>query len=267
MSHLTLETIARLVEEPPAPDEAAHLDRCTACRHELEDMRADAAALAALPAIEPPAEVWASLESRMTDEGLVRRRGLAAARPAAVLRMAAAIALFALGGAAGAAWIGERQPAAIAIDDTAPAVDRVAGSSAAAVPAAPALARVETAGPPLRSAPPAEAAPPWLRANPRVAEVLAGGQPADYGEAVAFYREAEQLYLNALTRMAELGGGTDMGDPYARLAALEAITSITRAALGQAPADPVLNGYHVTALAQRDATLRQIAARTTGSWF
>jgi hypothetical protein len=67
--------------------------------------------------------------------------------------------------------------------------------------------------------------------------------------------------------MAELGGGSDYGDPYARLAALEAITSITRAALGQAPADPVLNGYHVTATAQRDATLRQIAAQTTDSWF
>jgi hypothetical protein len=147
-----------------------------------------------------------------------------------------------------------------------------------ATPAAPAATptdvlpreRVAPQEPALRVAdrPPVQQSPPsWLRSNPRLAAVLDGREPGDYDEAVAYYRETEALYLNALTRMAELGGGSDLGDPYARLAALEAITSITRAALGQAPADPVLNGYHVTALAQRDATLRQIAARTTGSWF
>ena len=31
----------------------------------------------------------------------------------------------------------------------------------------------------------------------------------------------------------------------------------TRAALGQSPADPVINGYHLTALAQRNATIKQ----------
>jgi hypothetical protein len=43
-----------------------------------------------------------------------------------------------------------------------------------------------------------------------------------------------------------------------RLAALEGIVLTTRAALDDAPADPVINGYHLTALEQRDAILRQI---------
>jgi hypothetical protein len=40
----------------------------------------------------------------------------------------------------------------------------------------------------------------------------------------------------------------------------------TRAALGQAPTDPVINGYHLTALAQRDAMLKQIKTTPATSW-
>ena len=43
-----------------------------------------------------------------------------------------------------------------------------------------------------------------------------------------------------------------------RLAALEGIVLTTRAALNEAPADPVINGYHLTALEQRDALLREL---------
>ena len=38
------------------------------------------------------------------------------------------------------------------------------------------------------------------------------------------------------------------------------------AALAQAPTDPVINGYHLTALAQRDAMLKQIRATPATSW-
>jgi hypothetical protein len=85
---------------------------------------------------------------------------------------------------------------------------------------------------------------------------------------VLLYRQAEALYLDMLTRVAELETGTTQpNDPVARLAALESIAAITRSALYQAPADPVLNGYHLTALAQREATLRQMAASKPGRWF
>jgi hypothetical protein len=41
----------------------------------------------------------------------------------------------------------------------------------------------------------------------------------------------------------------------------------TQAALNETPTDPVINGYHLTALAQRDATLRQVAAASSERWY
>jgi hypothetical protein len=52
-----------------------------------------------------------------------------------------------------------------------------------------------------------------------------------------------------------------MTDPVARQAALESILLTTNAALREAPADPVINGYHLTALAERDAVLKAIAVQ------
>lgn len=79
-------------------------------------------------------------------------------------------------------------------------------------------------------------------------------------------QRAEVAYTDALARYTELSEGDD-GDPYARLAALEGIVLTTRAALDEAPADPVINGYHLTALAQRDATLRRLVSGTGDPWF
>jgi hypothetical protein len=73
------------------------------------------------------------------------------------------------------------------------------------------------------------------------------------------------MYLAALTRYAtRLERGA--GDPIARLAALQSIVMTTQAALNQSPTDPVINGYHLTALAQRDATLKQVAATSSDRW-
>jgi hypothetical protein len=57
-----------------------------------------------------------------------------------------------------------------------------------------------------------------------------------------------------------------------RLAALEGIVLTTRSALREAPADPVINSYHLTALGQRDELLRQIEesgteTETGDEWF
>jgi hypothetical protein len=87
-------------------------------------------------------------------------------------------------------------------------------------------------------------------------------------EAAAVLREAEALYLDALGRYGQLTGAPRMGsDPAARLAALEGIVLTTRAALEAAPADPVINGYYLTAIGQRDAVLRQIARGPDDPWF
>jgi hypothetical protein len=97
--------------------------------------------------------------------------------------------------------------------------------------------------------------------------LIAATEPTNREEAIELYRQAEALYLDALTRVAEIDEPQAGGDPLARLAALESIAAITRSALDQAPADPVINGYHLTALAQKEATLRQIAASKADRWF
>jgi hypothetical protein len=230
MQHLMPETLARLVDEAPNEDESRHLAECGACRAEIEAMRADYAALANLPMIEPPPTEWPELEVRLLEEGLIRRRpGLP--RWEGLGRAAAAVALFALGTATGTFLL-----------------DRGAGS--------PAGAPSFTAAGVL----PGQDA----RQEPRLVNATV---PAGPDETLLLYRQAEAVYLDALTRVAELGGQSESGDPLARLAALESIAAITRSALDESPADPVINGYHLTALAQREATLRQIAAIKSDRWF
>jgi hypothetical protein len=85
--------------------------------------------------------------------------------------------------------------------------------------------------------------------------------PASVAEATQRLQQAEAAYTAALAAYSEVGGSVPSPDPVSRLAALEGIVLTTRAALNEAPADPVINGYHLTALEQRDAILRQIEAQ------
>ena len=48
MGHLSTETLARLVDEPPRGQEAKHLAECRLCATELDALRAQTRALAAL---------------------------------------------------------------------------------------------------------------------------------------------------------------------------------------------------------------------------
>jgi hypothetical protein len=93
---------------------------------------------------------------------------------------------------------------------------------------------------------------------------ITAGTPAEAGEHL---RNAEDLYLAALTRYAELTQDGSYADPLNRLAALEGIMLTAQAALREAPADPVINGYLLTAMGQRDAMLRQISRSTEQDWF
>jgi hypothetical protein len=152
---------------------------------------------------------------------------------------------------------GEATEMPSALRPPAPLRGRLATTTESRDEAPPATA-IATSGPSLRSL---EASSPLLAA------LISGREPRTPEEAALMFRQTEALYLDALTRMAELAHDKEPGDPFARLAALEGIMTITREALGQAPADPVLNGYHLTAIAQRDATLKQLAATTSSSWF
>jgi hypothetical protein len=222
MQHLMIETIARLIDEAPTADQATHLEQCDECRTSLEAMRADLAALRNLPMIEPPPTEWDQIESRLLEEGLIRRRFGQPIWQSTALRVAATIAVFVFGASAGVAWTGSR-------------TGEAASGSPMAVSGSPSL--------------------------------IMATEPGTPEETLQLYRQAEALYLEVLTRVAALEEEDGGGDPVARLAALEGIANITRSALDQAPADPVLNGYHLTALAQREATIRQIAASKPGRWF
>ena len=114
MEHLSIEALARLVDEAPRPEEAEHLAGCLTCRGELEAMRAQTHALASLPEIRPPLGDWEVLEARLRsdgliqDEGFLTRIGLAQTPP--WMRAAAAAALF-LGGTLVGAGATARQAA------------------------------------------------------------------------------------------------------------------------------------------------------------
>jgi predicted anti-sigma-YlaC factor YlaD len=247
MSHLNLETLARLIDDTPDPTETSHLDNCQRCRDELEAMRADAAALQTLEDPEPPVAQWLRLEQRLEREGLMRRTWR---WQPTMLRVAAAIVIFILGGIS-ASLLTRSQPREYLTQNTAPNAGSVVEAGPLANPSATfAENQVESAP---RVSAPAVA----------VAQLAPARTPE---EAAARLRTAESDYLAALTRYTELAGRAAEGDPLARLAALESIVATTRAALGRAPADPVINGYHLTAVAQRDALLRQVSA-SGQTWY
>jgi hypothetical protein len=223
MQHLRREELARLVDETPGHEERVHLDRCAACRDELDAMRDQTSLLAAMPLRTAPDRGWPLLRARLHHEGLLDgtpNRPAAGSGARGLLRAATYIGLFLLGGASGIA------------------VTRAAGPPAGGF--ASAAPDGQTVG--------AEAPTPDM--------------------ATSRLREAEALYLDALGRYSQMMEGPRTGsDPAARLAALEGILLTTRAALEAAPADPVINGYYLTAMGQRDAVLRQIAATPADPWF
>ena len=219
MSHLSAEDLARLVDEAPSPDEAAHLDGCDECQDIWLFLRRQTAELSSLPPLTPPAGEWDAVESRLREEGLLQLRPAPAGRPA-WLRLAASVAIFAMGGLTGLV---------------------VAGGAPGASGAS------ELAGEP----------------------AAVTGSPASIEDAATRVLAAEADYLEALAAYNRTTGpaGGAPGDMVARLAALQSIVLTTGAALNEAPADPVINGYHFTALAQRDAVLRQMASAGEDTWF
>ena len=81
-------------------------------------------------------------------------------------------------------------------------------------------------------------------------------------EARATQLRSETLYQQAAAFLAEhdTSAASD-GNPVvvkSRLAALDQMISTTREAMREAPHDPVINGYYLTTVNQREATLRQL---------
>ena len=229
MQHLTIETLARLVDERARPEEATHLAACEACSTELLALREQTGALAGLPEIMPPVGDWKVLEAQLRSEGLVRDQSLARklglARTPAWMPAAAAVVLF-LGGAGVGAGITARADGSAAVTD---GRGSLAGADFAASTQS---GGVEDAA-----------------AAVRLAEQR-------YVSAVSRYRE-----------ILERDGVQDATtDPISRYAALEHLVSVSQAAVRQAPGDPFLNGFLASALAERDAAARMVSA-SRDNWF
>jgi hypothetical protein len=222
MGHLNPESLARLVDEAPRPDEAEHLAYCPSCSSELDALRSQTLALGSLPEIRPPLGDWEVLEARLRSEGLLEAPSLLSrltlAHTPAWMRAAAAAALFFGGALGGASLTANSRPVAGMLGGT---EDPALFANAQNVDDAASAVRVAEQG--------------YVNALARYRQLLADGDGGD--DALA-------------------------GDPRSRYAALEVLLAASQAAVRQAPADPFLNGLLASTMAERDATLRRISNRT-----
>ncbi|HYW09971.1 MAG TPA: hypothetical protein VE913_23600, partial [Longimicrobium sp.] len=260
MQHLSLEVLARLVDEPAEPREAEHLCCCLVCRRELNALREQTAALSSLADPEPAPGAWESLETALLGEGLIRAAAPAPRRRAwpPALRIAASVAIFALGAASGATLLRgpgsppqgiatlprsaeTSTPLALAGPTTTGPTQQTAGSTGAtaastelaAVPragesAAPLASRArtlaESAAPPATRPVTAAAVGAPARTVSKSGARLAARRPTrptSDGATARELAEAEAAYVAALRRYAELADPSSGADPVTRLAALE----------------------------------------------
>ncbi len=255
MKHLSLETLAHLVDGDPTPEQARHLEDCRRCRDELDALERQRESLSLLPSLRPPSAGWDELEARLRREGLLAEVGSGtrmgtAAEPGEGrghrggggwgppwLQLAAGITLLLVGMGAGVVLSGPGgdSPDSAGVSARAPAeIEDTESLLAFLDPNAPAPElTLEEAGELV------ELTEVWHRA------------------ALVQYRE----------RLEETEGAAPQ-DPLSRYAALEALMAAGRVAVREAPADPFLNGLLLNMQAERDATLRGLETRwATDNWY
>jgi hypothetical protein len=229
MSHLSTDRLAALGDEEPTAAESAHLTECASCAreraayHTLVGMAHGEREAIGLPltrwdAIASELDAGSKGVSAVHAAGSPRSIGPRRIARAPLLRAAAAVLLLA-GGA-------------------------IVGRHSAGAPLLPDLASAGRDGTTLDSTS-GRSAPFTSVEQARLAQLRS---EAVYQQATAFLAEHDTA-------------GLVDGSPTAyrsRLAALDQVISTTRAAMRQAPHDPVINGYYLTTIGQREATLRQL---------
>ncbi len=228
MQHLPTERLAALGDDVPSTEETAHLAVCHACAHEVSAYQTLVAmAQAEHESFGLPLTRWETIAAELA---LSDSHVAPSVRPVRshrwMLQIAAGVLLVAGGAMAG---------------------------------------RMSTGMAPLPGASnsvPSAADLPASTATP-VADVSNdAGVFASADEARAAQQRSEMLYQQATSYLARIDTtGAGELNPVAyrsRLAALDRVLSTTRDALREAPHDPVINGYYLTTLGQREATLRQL---------
>jgi hypothetical protein len=218
MSHLSIDRLAALADEPPTADEITHLTICAECAREVAAHRS----LLALATVEReamrlPLTRWETLAPALRSDGLLRTpapsaRGGFVVSAARMLQVAAALLLVAGGTLLGRVSAG------------APIVPNESTAGASVFDSVPtAFASVEEAE--------------------RLRNLYRDG----------YQRAANYLAQHDSGRV--VGTPAVM---RTRLSALDRVTRITREALNDAPFDPVLNDFLLNSYYQREATLREL---------
>ncbi|MFI5310526.1 MAG: hypothetical protein ACHQQ3_04800 [Gemmatimonadales bacterium] len=235
MSHLFPERLAALSDDTPTPIEAAHITSCDACSAELSAQR-KLARMAAAAQVTPgaPLSSFAALAPRLRAEGLIAVPDRRAMVRTWSVRIAAGLVLVA-GGA-----VGGRMTAAHELPMLPTASASNATSGSVSLPAQPSTA---------------------FKTSDDAFKALAVSQQT-YQSAAAFLA-AQDTSAHFI--------GLNQNTYRTRLKALDDIAAATRAALYQAPQDPVLNQYYLGTLSAREATLGQLrqvtpAANIRRSW-
>ena len=222
MLHLHTERLAALGDEQPTAEEAAHLAACDACARERDAYQTLVAmAHAERELFGLPLTRWDAIATALA---------LPAAQPANTrrprrwaLQIAAGLLLVAGGAMAGRVSVGARPLPTAAVTATNAAVNTPVQPVARLDPDSTFFNSVDEA---------------------RIAQ-----------------QRSELVYQQAAAFLAthDTTGVSDSQVAYrSRLTALDRVLSTTREAMRQAPHDPVINGYYLTTLGQREATLRQL---------
>jgi hypothetical protein len=235
MHHLSAERLAALVEDEPTALESLHLGSCEECARERA-AHCSVVALARAEGLRPSSALtnWDSLSSRLRSEGMIHGEPLAL-ESARTQRAQGSTRVRSL-------W-------EISALRAAAAVLLVAGGviGGRATSGSPDAQLMNSAGGGSAFTPVADADPVF-------------GSTA---EAMATYLRAQrdlQLASTYLSAEAERAIARPVDAYQARLAALDELAATTRAALSDAPADPVINQFHLATLGAREATLRQMGA-------
>ncbi len=221
MSHLNPERLAALSDDTPTPIESAHITTCDACSAELVAQRKLARmAAAAGPLTDGPVSNFDALMPRLKAEGLIAAPDRRVMITRWSIRVAASLALVAGGVYAG------RMSVAAPVGTVAQGADAANAGS-----------------------------------------LVAGAQPVSSfrtpDDAVKALSSSQQTYQSAAAYLAAQDTtshfiGLNENTYRTRLTALDDILAATRAALYQAPQDPVLNQYYQGTLSARQATLVQL---------
>jgi hypothetical protein len=238
MSHLSTERLAALGDEEPTAAEAAHLAECAACAREHSAYRTLVAmAHAEHDAIGIPLTRWDSIADALANEPLT-------AEPAIAVREAAAV-----GTGRGRTVRFLRTPVRAAAGFLLLAGGAIVG-------------RVSAGASPL---PIGAITQPAAGGSDRAASATKEHDSMPFAsveEARSAQLRSESMYQQAAAFLAEHDStGAPEYNPEmvkSRLAAIDQTISTMRAAMREAPHDPVINGYYLSTLGQREVALRQL---------